>query len=307
MSFEVKPFSIKSSDGIHTLQGKIYLPEGEIKGIFHLVHGMTEHIERYDHIFSALAEDGFIAAGFDNLGHGRTANDDSELGFIASSDGWQRLIEDAGNFGRKLKEIYPDKPLYLMGHSMGSFIARLAAEQYPALYEKLIFCGTAGKNPLAKAGLLLTKVIKKLKGEKHISKLCNNMAFGSYNKKFSGDTPYEWLTRDREVIKKYSADKFCTFKFTVSALYDLITLIDKCNRKAWFKNISKTAPVLLIAGEADPVGNYGKGVQQVYENLRKEDCKAFLKLYKAARHEIHNDFCKEEVISDILRFLKSEK
>lgn len=307
MSFQVNSFEIKSSDNIHTLRGKIYIPNGEIRGIFHLVHGMTEYIDRYEHVFSALAEEGFVSAGFDNLGHGKTAIDDSELGFIAQKDGWKKLTEDAINFGERLKEMYPEKPLYLMGHSMGSFIARLAAEQNSELYEKVIFCGTAGKNPLAKMGLFLAKTIKKTKGERYISKFCLNMAFGSYNKKFTGDSDYEWLTRDREIIEKYSKDKFCTFKFTVSALYDLIKLIDECNRKEWYKNLNKTAPVLLISGSMDPVGNYGKGVKEVYDGLKAQNCNVFLKIYPDARHEIHNDYCRNEVISNILKFLKSEK
>lgn len=307
MSFEVKPISIPSCDGIHNLEGKIYIPNGDIKGIFHLVHGMTEYIDRYDHLFSALAEEGFVCAGFDNLGHGKTARNMSELGFISTENGWEKLIEDAINFGKNLKEMYPKKPIYLMGHSMGSFIARLSAEQNSELYEKVIFCGTAGKNPLCKAGLFLASAMKKFKGERYISNLCINMAFGSYNKKFTGDSNYEWLTRDREIIEKYSKDKFCTFKFTVSALYDLIKLTNECNRKEWYDNFSKNLPVLLISGDMDPVGNYGKGVEEVYRKLKTENCKVSFKLYPNARHEIHNDFCKNEVVSDILKFLKSEK
>lgn len=304
MSFEIQNTEIKSCDGIHTLKGKIYVPQGEIKGIFHLVHGMTEHIGRYEHIFSAVCDAGFVVGAFDNLGHGKTARDDSELGFIAHEKGWEKLVDDAALFGKHLKKLYPDKKLYLMGHSMGSFIARLAAEKYPELYSKLIICGTSGKNPLAPMGLFLTKTLKLIKGEKYISDFCLNVAFGSYNKRFSGEGPYQWLTARDEVIERYSKDKFCTFKFTVSGLCDLITLILKCNRNKWYKSIRKDMPILIISGDMDPVGNYGKGIEQVHRSLVKQGVAAEMKLFQNARHEIHNDICEEEVISLLREFLK---
>ena len=306
MSFEVKNIEIKSSDNIHTLKGKAYVPTGEIKGIFHLVHGMTEYIDRYDFLFGAIAESGFIAAGFDNLGHGKTALDDAELGFIAHKNGWRFLVDDVINFGYELKKLYPQKYLYLMGHSMGSFIARLCFEKEQNLYKKVIFCGTAAKNPLAKMGLLLTNTIKLFKGERYISNLCNTIAFGSYNKKFGNASEYEWLTSDREIIKKYAKDEFCAFKFSVSALNDLIKLIDLCNRREWFEKTPVNTPILLISGDMDPVGNYGKGIKQIHNKLSVKH-NAQMKLYTNARHEIHNDFCRSEVISDIIKFLKSEK
>lgn len=304
MSFEVKSLNVPSTDGIHTLKGKIYIPEGDIKGLFHIVHGMTEHIGRYDRLMSYMAENGYISFGYDNLGHGKTADDDSELGFIAEKDGWKYLVNDVNAFGTAVKEKYPDKELILMGHSMGSFITRLAAEKFPQNYKKFIICGTGGKNPMATAGLLLTKIIAAIKGKKHISKTVLNMAFGSYNKKFTANTGYEWLTNDITVIATYATDKYCSFKFTVSAMHDLIKLCDECNKTAWFKKFSKNIPVFLIAGDCDPVGDYGKGVTQVYKKLIKNGVKAKIKLYENYRHEILNDSCRDEVLHDILNFVK---
>lgn len=303
MSFEIKTLEVKSTDNIHTLRGKIFIPNGEIKGLFHLVHGMTEYIDRYDHLFSFLAENGFVAFGYDHLGHGKTAENDDELGFIAHKDGWKYLVNDVVTFTMAVKKIYPEIPTVLMGHSMGSFIARLVSESYANEYDKFIFCGTSGPNPASSAGLLLVKIIKAFKGEKHKSNLIQNIAFGGYNKGFDGDTPYKWLTNDREVINKYAADKYCTFRFTVSAMGDLMNLLSKCNRGAWFKSLNSTKPILLIAGDKDPVGNYGKGVKAVYDKLIKNGKNAEIKLYENCRHEIHNDICKDEMFSDILKFL----
>lgn len=306
MNYEIKAFSVNSTDNIHTLEGKIYIPVGEIKGLFHIVHGMTEYIDRYDNLMSQIAENGYVCFGFDNLGHGKTVNNEDELGFIAHNDGWKYLVNDVYTFSDAVKKMYPDKPLILMGHSMGSFIARLTAEYYPESYEKLIICGTGGPNPLSLIGLILAKIIKFIKGEKHISKTIYKLAFGNYNNTFEGLSEYDWLTSDREIIKKYQNDKFCTFKFTVSAIIDLLTLLKNSNSKKWFKNISKTMPILLIAGECDPVGNYGKGVKKVFEMLKNENANAKLILYPNARHEIHNDYCKETVLNDILNFIEKE-
>lgn len=303
VSFEIKELTVKSTDNIHTLVGRIYIPDGEIKGVLHLVHGMTEHIGRYEPLFSFLAEAGYVAFGYDNLGHGKTAKDDSELGFIANKDGWKYLVNDVEAFALAVKHLYPDKPFYLMGHSMGSFIARLAAVSFNELYEKLIICGTGGKNPLSNIGLIIADIIKSVKGEKYISKFLINMAFGAYNIRFDGSSKYNWLTKDKAIIEKYANDKFCTFSFTVSAMHDLVKLNSVCNEKKWYKDISKTLPILLISGECDPVGNYGKGVKQVYRDLLKVGADANLKLYPDCRHEILNDTCKDEVMADILEFL----
>ena len=304
MDYEIRSLSITSTDNIHTLEGKIYIPKGEIKGLFHIVHGMTEYIDRYDRLFTFLAENGYVAFGFDNLGHGKTVKDETELGFIAHNNGWKYLVFDTIAYSKAVKEMFPSLPLILMGHSMGSFITRLAVEHCPEIYDKYIICGTAGPNPLARLGLWLANCVKLIKGEKYISAFVYSLAFGSYNKRFEPLSEYEWLTKDREVIEKYSNDKLCNFKFTVSAVIDLLKLLINCNRKKWFKNLRKDLPILIVSGEDDPVGNYSKGVKTVYNKLKANKCTVDLKIYKNCRHEIHNDSCKDEMFADILSFLK---
>ncbi len=304
MSFTVNKIEVPSTDNIHTLRGKIYIPDSAPKGIFQVVHGMTEHIERYDSFMGKICESGYIVCGYDHLGHGRTAENDSELGFFASQNGYNFLVDDVAVFSKEITKLYPNLPVFLFGHSMGSFIVRLAAARYSELYKKLIICGTAGKNPLAKIGITLAKVLKKIKGEKYISDFIINMAFGSYNKKFNEDPKYAWLTTDKDIIEKYKKDKFCTFKFTVSAMQDLITLTYLCNKDIWYKQIANKMPILLISGVLDPVGNYSKGVREVYNKLKKQNADVKIKLFENCRHEILNDRCKNEATAEILRFIK---
>lgn len=302
--YKKQAFCVPSSDGIHTLNGVVYLPEGEIRGLFHLVHGMTEYIGRYEHLLSFLASAGMLAFGYDNLGHGGTVKDDGELGFIAHENGHEALVRDVKVFEDAVIKEYGNKPLFLMGHSMGSFIARLAAEKAPEAYAGLIICGTGGPLAASPVGLLFTDIIKKIYGENHISPFAESLAFGAYNKRFEGISKYDWITTDRAVIQKYEADKLCTFHFTVSALHDLIKLNSLCNRRAWFTSLKKEMPVLLISGKEDPVGNYGKGVEKVYALLQAAGMKDLkIKLFDGCRHEIHNDFCAKEMFEEIKTFV----
>ena len=293
---------VLSSDKIHTLKGVLYLPEGTPKGIFHLVHGMTEYIGRYDGFLSSLAGKGYIVCGFDNLGHGETALKE-ELGFISEKDGYKYLIDDVMIFGKSVRKDYPDLPYYLMGHSMGSFIVRLSAEKHSSEIDKLIICGTGGPNPAAGVGIAICDILTLTKGAHGYSKFIENMAFGSYNKRFKGGGKYEWLTKDEKVKTDYAADPLCTFHFTISALKDLVKLNKLCNRNDWFKNMRKDLPILLISGAEDPVGDYGKGVSTVYKGLKQNGCNVKFKLYENCRHEIHNDTCRDEMLNDILEFI----
>ena len=308
MTFEKREFSVASSDGVHNLAGVVYLPEGEAKGFFHVVHGMTEHIGRYERFMSEMAEQGWICFGYDNLGHGHTANDDSELGFIAKKRGWELLAKDVKVFSDSVIAEYgkgkEGMPYCLMGHSMGSFIVRIAAERF-VKPDRLIIMGTGGSNPLSPVGIALIEIIKLFKGEKHKSKLIGKLAFGDYNSRFddaSEEAPNPWLTTNKEIRSRYADDKFCSFKFTVSAMGDLFRLLQYSNRKAWYKKLPMDIPVLLVSGEDDPVGNYGKGVFEVYQKLKAKGHKVDCILYEGARHEILNDFTYETVKRDILSF-----
>lgn len=310
MSIEKRDYKVLSWDGIHQLAGVVFLPEKEPVGFFHVVHGMTEYIGRYERFMREMAENGWICFGYDHLGHGHTVNDASELGYIAKKDGWKLLVQDVHKFAEAaMAEFGPEGkelPYVLMGHSMGSFIVRLATETciHP---DRLIIMGTGGPNPAAGAGLALIGLTKLLRGDHHISKLLDSIAFGNYNNRFGGGTsedPNPWLTTDEEIRKRYNADPLCTFKFTVSAMGDLITLTKESNRAGWYKNLPKDIPMLLVAGAEDPVGDYGKGVRYVHEHLQAAGINAACKIYEGARHEILNDFTYNDVVKDILTFCK---
>ena len=312
MAVKKQELKVLSSNGVHKLAGVVFVPTTRKPvGFFQVVHGMTEYIGRYERFMTEMAEQGWICFGHDHLGHGHTVNDASELGFIASENGADLLQRDLRKVADAVMKHYTPAgtkmPYVLMGHSMGSFVVRLATEKKYVQPDRLIVMGTGGPNPVAGLGLSLIKIIKRLRGERHVSKLLENMAFGNYNDAWGGGTDTDtdpWLTSDISVRMRYYADPLCTFKFTVSAMGDLITLTKEANRKEWFTNMPKNIPVLLVSGELDPVGDFTEGVEKVHEKLLKAGVKCDMKIYENARHEILNDISYDAVVRDILAFCR---
>ncbi len=295
--------AVGSSDGKNTLKGKVYLPDGESAGLFQVVHGMTEHIGRYDRFMRDMCDLGWTVFGYDHLGHGTTAASDADLGFIAHKDGWKLLVSDVGVFADAVADEYgKELPRVLFGHSMGSFIVRLYAAKEGEKLSKLIVSGTGGPNPAAGAGIAVANVIRAFRGERHVSKTLYKLAFGSYNKKWPDEGATAWISNDKSVIEKYEADRFCTFKFTVSAMADLVKLNKYSSAKSTFRGTPKVLPVLLISGEDDPVGGYGAGVRQVCEAYKREGINVTMKLFPGARHEVLNDFTYDEAKKIIADF-----
>lgn len=303
MDYSIIDKKVLSSNNTTLLVGKVYLPKGEIKGYFHVVHGKTEHIGRYDSFMRILASEGYITFAYDHIGHGHTAVNDSELGHFADRGGDDILVKDVKIFSDAVKAEYGDYPYYLMGHSMGSFIVRRASQLY-LTPDKLIVMGTGGPLSISIIGVYLSRLIRSICGPKHYSPLIDAVAFGSYNAKYPKEQgPHAWLTNNAEIRDAYDNDKFCTFNFTVSAMHDLIYLLHLVNQDEWFKTVAKKMPILLVSGADDVVGDYGKGVMLVDKKLRECGANVTTKLYKGNRHEVLNDISRNECIKDILQFI----
>ena len=194
-------------------------------------------------------------------------------------------------------------PVIYYGHSMGSFIAREYIRRYgtdPRL-KGAIICGTSGANPAAAAGIMLSNTIAKTKGSLHKSELINKIAFGTYLKQIpSARTIFDWLTYDNAIVDKYIADPYCGFLFSAVGYRDLFTLLKTVSAEDWYEQVPKTLPLLITAGEEDPVGAYGKGPKEVASKLRAQGCyDVTLKVYPGMRHEIHNEVDRETVYEDI--------
>lgn len=291
-------------DGNSKMRAIICEPEGEPKGILQIVHGMAEYIDRYTDFMEYLCARGWICCGHDHLGHGKLAAEE-DLGYFADRDGWKLLIEDTHQVTELVRAMHPSLPCVLMGHSMGSFVARLTAVKYKSDYKALIICGTGGRNRLDGLGILLFDAMCFIRGPRHRSRFIDNTMAKIFNRGFDRDRNINWISRDKEMVERYSRDPLCGFGFTASAMRDLVRLTRNANSNEWFRAFPKELPAFLISGTHDPVGDYGKGVTRVYENLVKNGAAAVsMTLYPEGRHEILNEINKQEVYEDVERFLK---
>lgn len=302
---EAKELWYPSATGLGNIYAKLTAPQYEPWAIVQLAHGMAEHIERYDHFAGYLAENGLLVAANDHAGHGKSIGENGMLGYFGAKGGWANVIADILHLRKTLLEQY-NKPIILIGHSMGSFLARTIAADQGGLYNGYIFLGTAGSNPAVTIGRVVAKAELKRNGEKVPSRLLHKMSFGAYNKAFAPTrTPNDWLSRDEAEVDKYCADDRCGFMFTAEAMLDLFDGLDKIDGIQWAKNVPNV-PVMIASGASDPVGGSTKGVKQVYNNLMESGHdKLKLKLYEGCRHELINELNRYEVYSDILDFLRS--
>ncbi|MBQ3004362.1 MAG: alpha/beta hydrolase [Clostridia bacterium] len=303
-----KEYTYRSYSDIGDIFARSWAPANpnEIKGIFQITHGMAEHGERYEDFANFLCHNGFVVYCNDHIGHGKSVVDDSMLGYFGKKCGWISFVEDVEALTDIATAEHPNLPVCLFGHSMGSFVARSYMRKYGNKIDKAIICGTSGSNPAVGAGILLTKIIIKLKGEKHRSELINKIAFGSYNNKFKpARTAFDWLTRDKDIVDKYVADKYCGFLFTARGYLDMFSILADVSKDSWYNALNKELPVLLIAGSMDPVGAYSKGVKEVYDKLKATGHKdVTLKLYADARHEILNEADRITTYNDIVNWVK---
>lgn len=289
------------------IHGVRWLPEGQPRAVLQITHGMVEYIERYQDFAQWLNERGFLVTGHDHLGHGNSIRTKADYGYFADEDANGTVLADVHRLTQLTKESYPGLPYFLLGHSMGSFYARQYLCQHGEELDGAIIMGT-GCQPrmLVRAGKLLTTLVAAVKGWHHRSKLVTNVAFGGYNKRFEPvRTPKDWLTRDEAIVDAYIADERSGFIFTLNAYHAMFTGIDRLYDKNLLACIPKDLPVFFVAGEEDPVGDFGKGVRRAAQICRDAGVqKVDLKLYPNDRHEILNELDRQKVYEDLLRWMK---
>ncbi len=296
-----------SHDGKTTIHAVVWLPEGKPRGIVQIIHGMAEYGERYAPFAEYLAKHGFIVGADDHLGHGKSVTDKSKLGYF-SKNGVDDVLYDLRVFSLKLREHDADVPFFLLGHSMGSFFCRAFISMYGADYAGAVIMGSGFQPAIVTgSGILVAKTVALFKGAEHRSKLVNNLAFGSYNKKFKPlRTEYDWLSKNPENVDNYIADELCGVPFTCNGFITLFGIVKRACKKSTFKATPLTLPLYLVAGSDDPVGSYGKGVEKVYKKYLKAGVlNTEMTLYRDCRHEILNDDCAVQVYEDILEFLNN--
>ena len=305
MNYIHRDITFPSSDGKNTIHAELFIPsDNNIRGVVQISHGMTDYIGRYKGMAESLTGAGFVLAGNDHLGHGDSVATPDDYGFFASKNGYTHVIDDVKKMNDLLRKEFPGKPVVLLGHSMGSFIARLYAVKYGESLDGLIIHGTAGPNPMLAPGRLIVKLLRAIKGERYRSKFVCSLADGGYNKGFDpAEGDGAWLTRDPKMVADRIGNPKNDFIFTLAGYEDLFAMLAGCNSKKWFTSFPKELRTLVVSGESDPVGDFGKGVRCVYDNLKKNGAKVELKLYPEARHELFNETNREEVFADLTEWL----
>lgn len=305
MEFVTNVYDFKSSSGLCDIYVQSAAPKdfADVKGVVQIAHGMAEYSNRYAEFAMKLAENGYAVFINDHLGHGKSVASKDDLGYFGE-DGVSNLVEDMKKVTEIAKQEYPELPFILFGHSMGSFLARAYTAKYGRFLSGAIYCGTSGPNPATGMGIALAKYLEKTKGDHHRSGFLNSIAFGPYNKKTAKRTDFDWLSRVDEEVDKYIADELCGFCFTTNGFETLFGVLKQVSSPAWYKKVPESLPVLLIAGEDDPVGEYGKGVRKVFEGLKASGhASTLMKLYPGARHELLNETNKQEVMDDIVEWI----
>ena len=299
-------FSYPSADGKSTIQAREWLPEGSPRGVVQIIHGISEHMGRYDHVARFLNENGFLVCGEDHLGHGRTVSD-GRYGYFAARGGWEFVVRDI----RRLREIegekYPGIPYFLMGHSMGSFLARTYLIRWPGTVDGAVLSGTGQEAaPLVAFGRGASNLLCALCGPEHVSGLIYRLSLGSYSRPFRRDGGTgSWLSQDPEMVESNRRDPLCSFRPTVSMFRDMMEGLEFIGSGSNLAKMDPETPIYFFSGDRDPVGSMGKGVRKVEEMFRRAGCRdVTVKLYPGGRHEMLNEINRSEVLEDLLAWLE---
>ena len=302
-------FTFESSTGKNLLHARRCIPDGKPRAVVQIEHGVADHISRYDDLMEYLAKNGIVCVGDDHLGHGESIREPEQQGFFNEEDGWNCVVKDVDTLRDLTRRDYPDLPYIFFGHSMGSFVVRTYLIQHPDKYDAAILSGTGHQNKLMiLAGYTAASLMTKSKGPMGDGKKLNDMAFGSYCKKIPNPrTEFDWISRDEAAVDRYIADPYCGFVCKVSLYRDMMEGVKFITNQKNIDKMNKEAPVYFMSGDADPVGDYGAGVERAYRAFCNAGLKdVTIRLYPGGRHEMLNETNRETVKKDILDWINEK-
>lgn len=312
-----------SRDNASTVRALMWEPDevasgGEApRGLVQIVHGMSEHVERYEGFASFLCEQGFAVCANDHIGHGKSVSSAEDLGHMPLEVGEDVLVADVQTLRELALERLSQRcdmrvsgiPYVIFGHSMGSFITRVFLTRHAFGVRAAVLCGTGHQpRPLSAAGKALTGSLAKKHGERYVSELVDGMGAGGYGWAIKdAETDLDWLATDPEVVAEYQRDPLCGQKFTVGAYHVLTSLVSDATDLRLARRVPHALPLLFVSGDQDPVGECGAGVHRAAEMYRKAGVESVTeKLYPGMRHEILNESVKGEVHRDVLAWLERQ-
>lgn len=308
---KITDFTFPSSAGRCQIHARQWLPEdGQYVGIVQLVHGIAEHIERYDEFARFLNEHHYIVVGNDHLGHGASVASPEDYGYFADKDGWMHVSNDTRTLQIMTQRSFPDLPYFLFGHSMGSFLTRTYLIRFPGTVDGAVICGTGHmSDALIRSGKVAANAERLRIGRRGKSKLLANLSFGSYNNQFKPTrTEYDWLSANEENVDAYINDPLCGFDTTVGLFLDLMDGLTFIKDPKHLAHMKKDMPVFFIAGGLDPVGESGDAVRRAYLSFKDAGMTNLdIRIYPGLRHEILNELAKDMVYDDVLNWLETQR
>ena len=304
----------ESHDGAKLFLYRWSPDQGQPRAALHIVHGMAEHALRYRRLAEKLTSAGIEVWAADQRGHGKTANLNLNkadrgglLGHCADGNGYIPVTRDVHELNCEIRKIR-NVPLFLMGHSWGSFIVQRYIEEYPEYNEinGCILSGTRGPGDfIVKAGIPMMTILAVLRGQRKSSKLAKAAADGPYNKPFKPNrTSFDWLSRDEEEVDKFVKDPLCENLCSVGFYRDLAKILYNIHKPKSIAKINRSLPLYIFSGSDDPVGNMGASpaaLVNAYRNLGIKDLEFVL--YPGARHETLNETNREEVMENLLTWI----
>ena len=299
-----------SADGRSTIRALVWWPAlaagTRARGVVQVIHGMAEHVERYDALARLFASRGFVVCGDDHAGHGASCNPGS-YGCLPARGGAEALVADEHTLRRLVTErMGADAPYLLLGHSLGSYIARVYLAEHGEGLAGVILSGT-GTLPVAVswAGHALARLICAVRGEKYRSKLLDGMGVGGYARAVPGPTGCEWLSHNEKNVATYVADPRCGFMFSAGGYAAVTKLTARACSLAWARRAPHDVPLLFVSGAEDPVGDNGRGVRAAAELARRAGQRHVdMRIYEGMRHEIFNEDDGGRVMADVLSWVE---
>lgn len=305
----VSEYFFPSSNGQTLIHVNQWTPLNRpIAGVVQISHGVAEYAKRYAPFAQHLCERGYVVVAGDHLGHGQSVIEGCPMVYLGEAGSWWHVVADIEQLRARTARVFPDHPYFLFGHSMGSFLARSHLIRYPGRLDGCVLCGTGHMSPALVAGgkLVVNREIRRL-GRKAYSVRADQLVFGAYNRRFAPNrTQFDWVSASTANVDAYIADPLCGGSTTLGLLREMLDGISFITRQSNINCMDQSLPVLFIAGDQDPVGDMGKGVERACGCFRRAGLKdVSIKLYHGLRHEILNEIPKKYIYQDVLDWLEA--
>lgn len=299
-----------SADKQTNIHMVMWEPDKEVLGVIEIVHGVTEHIMRYEEMANYLTNKGIAVVGIDLLGHGLSTNNGMKKMYFGGVGSWDYVVSDVDTCLNNIKEIYPDVPVTLLGFSLGSFVARTYLINRNNIVNAAVLVGTGlNSNLEIKLAQSVVKSETKKYGDAVATDKIKSLTFDTYNRKFAPNrTDYDWLCSSNEMLDEYIDDPLRGGVMTVGLFREMLNGMAYTGNKNNVKKMNKNMPILLLSGSKDPVGGMGKGVNKVchlFKSCGIQDTE--LKIYDGLRHDILHEDIRYDIYEDIYNWMKSRK